>query len=220
MEILTVEEVARFLKISREKVLELIDRGELPAIEIGDNYRITNKVLNEFIGDSTDESDYDVLEPSFYILNGGLVDDIDVSSKEDLIDKLVKVAILYNDLSDENEEEFRNHLLDRESMSSTGVGHGIALLHTKEVYKDLRKPFIIFARLAEPVDFESIDGQDVDIVFLIAMPDRESHLKIMAALSKMIHKQDQFINDLRESPREQLLDIIIKQENKVLVNGL
>ncbi|MDY6786794.1 MAG: PTS sugar transporter subunit IIA [candidate division WOR-3 bacterium] len=220
MEIFTIEEVARFLKVSKEKVLELIERGEMPAIEIGDSYRITNKVLNEFIGDTTDEKDYNILEPSFYILNGGLVDDIDVNSKEDLIDRIVKVAILYNDLSDENEKEFRNHLLDRESMSSTGVGHGIAILHTKEVYKDLRKPFIIFARLSEPVDFESIDGQDVDLVFLIAMPDRHSHLKIMGALSKMIHKQDQFINELRASPREELLDIIIKQENKVLVNGL
>lgn len=220
MEIFTVEEVARFLKISKEKVLELIDSGELPAIEIGDNYRITNKVLNEFIGDSTDERDYNILEPSFYILNGGLVDDIEVSSKEELIDKLVKIAMLYNDLSDENEDEFRNHLLDRESMSSTGVGHGIALLHTKEVYKDLRKPFIIFARLSKPVDFESIDGQGVDLVFLIAMPNRHSHLKIMGALSKMIHKQEQFVSELRESPREELLDIIIKQENKVLANGL
>jgi nitrogen PTS system EIIA component len=60
-------------------------------------------------------------------------------------------------------------LLKREGLGSTGMGHGFAIPHT--AVKDLRVPFGMLARLSQPLDFDAIDGQPVDLVFLLLLPE-------------------------------------------------
>jgi PTS system nitrogen regulatory IIA component len=56
----------------------------------------------------------------------------------------------------------------REELGSTGIGHGIALPHAR--VQELKKPFGVFARCRQPIEFNAIDGQPVDLVFLILLP--------------------------------------------------
>ena len=59
-------------------------------------------------------------------------------------------------------------LLKREELGSTGVGGGVAIPHAK--LKDLQRPYGLFARLKQPIEFDAIDGQPVDIVFVLLLP--------------------------------------------------
>ena len=59
-------------------------------------------------------------------------------------------------------------LLKREDLGSTGVGSGIAIPHAR--LSDLERPYGLLARLARPMDFDAIDGQAVDIVFVLLLP--------------------------------------------------
>ncbi|MFO1121944.1 MAG: PTS IIA-like nitrogen regulatory protein PtsN [Hyphomicrobiales bacterium] len=77
-------------------------------------------------------------------------------------------------------------LLTREKLGSTGIGQGIAIPHGK--VPTLNRVYGLFARLAAPVDFESVDGQPVDLVFVLLAPDHAGadHLKALAKISRLL----------------------------------
>ena len=77
-------------------------------------------------------------------------------------------------------------LLTREKLGSTGIGQGIAIPHGK--VPTLNRVYGLFARLATPIDFESVDGQPVDIVFVLLAPDHAGadHLKALAKISRLL----------------------------------
>jgi PTS system nitrogen regulatory IIA component len=71
-------------------------------------------------------------------------------------------------------------------LGSTGIGGGIAIPHGR--MSALTKPCGLFARLAQPVDFDSIDERPVDIVFLLVAPEGAGadHLKALARVSRLL----------------------------------
>ncbi|MGD9502177.1 MAG: PTS IIA-like nitrogen regulatory protein PtsN [Methyloceanibacter sp.] len=84
------------------------------------------------------------------------------------------------------ERDIFDVLLQRERLGSTGLGHGVAIPHAK--LPGLKRIVGVFARLAEPIDFEAIDGQKVDIVVLLLAPEGAGadHLKALARISRLL----------------------------------
>jgi PTS system nitrogen regulatory IIA component len=60
------------------------------------------------------------------------------------------------------------YLLKREELGSTGIGRGVAIPHAR--LPNLQKPFGLLAKLKQPMEFDAIDGQSVDIVFVLLLP--------------------------------------------------
>ena len=75
-------------------------------------------------------------------------------------------------------------LLAREKLGSTAIGEGIAIPHCR--INDCAVPAGCLVTLQEPIDFGSADGQDVDIIFVLLVPEEatEAHLKLLAALAR------------------------------------
>ncbi|MDI9349236.1 MAG: PTS sugar transporter subunit IIA [Candidatus Symbiobacter sp.] len=82
-------------------------------------------------------------------------------------------------------------LLERERLGTTGVGDGIAIPHGK--IAKMRKLVGVFARLERPIDFEAIDDQPVDLVFLLVAPEGAGadHLKALAHISRILRNRSQ-----------------------------
>ena len=80
-------------------------------------------------------------------------------------------------------------LLQREKLGSTGLGQGIAIPHGKLAGID--RVHAVFARLGQPVDFEAVDGQPVDLVFMLLAPEAAGadHLKALATISRLMRDQ-------------------------------
>lgn len=83
------------------------------------------------------------------------------------------------------ERDIFSVVLERERLGTTGVGQGLAIPHGK--LAPLESITGIFARLAKPVDFDSIDRQPVDLVFMLLAPERAGadHLKALARVSRL-----------------------------------
>ena len=77
-------------------------------------------------------------------------------------------------------------LLERERLGTTGVGKGIAIPHGK--LADLGRLYGLFARLEQPVTFDSVDDQPVDLIFLLLAPETAGadHLKALARISRLL----------------------------------
>ncbi|MES1199741.1 MAG: PTS sugar transporter subunit IIA [Pseudomonadota bacterium] len=80
-------------------------------------------------------------------------------------------------------------LLKREDLGSTGVGAGVAIPHAN--IAGLSKPFGLFARLKKPLAFDAIDGEPVDLVFLLLQPaNAKSDLNALAAVARRLREPD------------------------------
>lgn len=77
-------------------------------------------------------------------------------------------------------------VVERERLGSTGFGHGVAIPHGK--VEGLASIYGMFARLSEPVDYKAIDGEHVDLAFLLLSPPDAGaeHLKALASISRII----------------------------------
>jgi PTS system nitrogen regulatory IIA component len=77
-------------------------------------------------------------------------------------------------------------IVERERLGSTGFGNGVAIPHGKVA--GLKRIYALVARLAEPLDYKAIDGQPVDMVFLLLSPPDAGaeHLKALAAVSRVV----------------------------------
>jgi nitrogen PTS system EIIA component len=75
---------------------------------------------------------------------------------------------------------------ERERLGSTGFGNGVAIPHGK--IPGLKSIYAMVARLAEPIDYKAVDGQPVDLVFLLLSPPEAGaeHLKALAAVSRVV----------------------------------
>ncbi|HWM81185.1 MAG TPA: PTS IIA-like nitrogen regulatory protein PtsN [Pseudolabrys sp.] len=101
-------------------------------------------------------------------------------------------------LCGESEHEIFEILQQREKLGSTGVGNGVAIPHGK--LPKLTKLFGLFARLDQPIDFEALDGQPVDLVFLLLAPEGAGadHLKALARVARLL-RDPEIATKLRES---------------------
>lgn len=89
-------------------------------------------------------------------------------------------------------------LLKREELGSTALGNGIAIPHGK--LSGLKGVVAAFARLEEPVEFDSLDDQPVDLVMMLLAPvgAGADHLKALARVARLL-RTDSLVNDLRHS---------------------
>ena len=96
------------------------------------------------------------------------------------------------------EREIFDTLMQREKLGSTGVGGGIAIPHGK--LAKLTRIVGLFARLARPIDFEALDGQPVDLLFLLLAPEAAGadHLKALARVARLL-RDAEVARKLRES---------------------
>lgn len=80
-------------------------------------------------------------------------------------------------------------LMQREHLGSTGVGRGIAIPHGR--VRGLKKIVTLFARLAEPIPFDALDDEPVDLIFLLLAPEDAGadHLKALARISRLLRNQ-------------------------------
>jgi PTS system nitrogen regulatory IIA component len=132
---------------------------------------------------------------SDFISPDSVVASLKAKSKKQLLQDLSVRAARLTGLS---ERDIFDVLLQRERLGSTGLGHGIAIPHGK--VQGLKRIVGIFARLAEPVDFDAVDGDPVDIVFLLLAPEGAGadHLKALARISRLL-REGSAVEKLRAS---------------------
>ena len=127
---------------------------------------------------------------------------------EDMIGSLKK------QVSQQQLELIRKAVFERESIMSTGVGKGLAIPHGK--VKDLEQNLASFAILDQPIDYEAIDGNPVDMIFLLVAPEAQNsvHIKLLSRISRMLNNKD-FRDQLKAcSSSEELIQSFKEEETK------
>jgi PTS system nitrogen regulatory IIA component len=116
----------------------------------------------------------------------GVIAHLRAGSKKQALQELARQAA---DIAGLDERTVFDALLERERLGTTGVGLGIAIPHAK--LPNIDRLYALFARLDQPVDFDAIDEQPVDLMFLLLAPESAGadHLKALARVSRLLRNQ-------------------------------
>ncbi|MBF8969734.1 fructose-specific PTS transporter subunit EIIC [Streptococcus sp. NLN76] len=146
----------------------------------------------------------DLLKPEVMLL------DLQAQSKEAAIDEMIQSLVDHGYVTDF--QVFKDGIMAREAQTSTGLGDGIAMPHSKNAA--VKEAVVLFAKSAAGLDYESLDGQPTNLFFMIAAPEgaNDTHLAALADLSKYL-LQDGFAEQLRQvSSPEQVLALFDEKE--------
>ncbi len=115
--------------------------------------------------------------------NDAVFCDVKAASKKQLLQELAKFSSKITGL---DSRQIFEALLQREKLGSTGLGRGIAIPHVK--FPQLDRVYGLFARLSKPINYDSVDGEPIDLVFLLLAPENAGadHLKALARISRLL----------------------------------
>lgn len=126
----------------------------------------------------------DVIRQDLIIMN------LREGTKTEIVESLVRPIVKAGIINPKDQAKFTKRVMSREKLSSTGIGHGIAIPHGMSEF--VLEPVIVYGKSDTGLEFDSVDGQKVHHFFLIASPIEEDHkhLEILASLSTRLMKKE------------------------------
>jgi excisionase family DNA binding protein len=218
--IMTLSEMADYLKIAKRSLLRMAQRGDIPATKVASQWRFMRSVVDDWLIsrmkalpdrelETLIESDKLPL-PLSALLRPGLVRlDIDNTDKEVVLELLTELLVKEK-LLEEDATSFREKLSEREEMVSTAIFPGIAIPHVRKPEEcPVTEPRIVIGISRTGVDFNSLDGQPTYLFFLICANQVILHLKIIAELALIFRRPD-LVEQLKNSRNpNQVLEILL-----------
>lgn len=221
-ELLTLSEVSLYLKVAEKTILRMIRRGEIPCVRIGGQWRFLRSMIENWIYSRMKGVQKKGL---LYLIedNQGMVPisrltkkeyislNIKPGSKEEVITQLVQPLVTTGEISEPR--LFIKRLIQREQMTSTAIGPGVAFPHLRNPEEHTCKQLsILFGLCNEGTDFIALDGKKTYIFCLLCIQSIVAHLRVLTGLLRIFRRQGA-VKMLRESKkREDFLHTLLKLE--------
>jgi PTS system nitrogen regulatory IIA component len=133
-----------------------------------------------------------------------------ITSKKRILEKICQLAAIH--ISDVEQDELLESLLDREKMGSTGIGNGIAIPHGR--LPNSSKAVAVLITTEKAIDFDAIDNREVDIFVALFVPENscQEHLNTLQNIAKLFSDK-KIIKQVRKCNDSQILYNLIQQAN-------
>ena len=140
----------------------------------------------------------------------GIIPRLNAGSKKQALQELSKRAA---QMTGVGERQIFDVLLERERLGTTGVGHGIAIPHGK--LPQIDRLYGLFGRLESPIDYDSIDEEPVDLIFLLLAPEGAGadHLKALSRVSSRLRDRTVCEKLRGTADRDGLYALLVETEN-------
>ena len=140
-----------------------------------------------------------------------IISDLKSDTKEGVINELINLFTDDNRVTDL--EKIRTAVLDREKIMSTGVGKGFAIPHGKTAA--VKEIIAAFGIAKKPVDYQSLDNEPVNLIFLLIGKDNliSSHIKLLSRISRMMNKDDFRSKLSSASSADAIMEIFREEES-------
>lgn len=125
---------------------------------------------------------------------------------------LKEISRLCAQYGGQTEDTLYRRFAEREKIESTGFGGGVAIPHAK--LEGLKNPFVAVVRFAEPVDWDAIDGEGVQVAIALVMPTADknnTHLKVLSSFSRSLADETFIDRMLKAKNPEEMYRCIMEQ---------
>ncbi|RNC85587.1 MAG: PTS sugar transporter subunit IIA [Balneola sp.] len=145
-----------------------------------------------------------------------VVPNLEVENKKQVINSMID--LLSSKMDEDALEQVREGVFEREFVMSTGVGKGLAIPHCKT--KAIDDNYAAFAKLSTPLDYDSIDNEPVELIFLLVGPDSKHshHIKLLSRISRLMNSASFREKILSSTTKEVILEAFKEEEEKYFVH--
>lgn len=183
-DIMTIEEVAGYLRVSERTVYDWAQKGEIPCGKLGTSWRFKRDEIQRWVDEKLGTRDRRQAENVLTIrevLSEERVVMLDTSTKRDALDAMIKVLATAPTIR--SEEELAREVYRRETLMSTGIGGGIAVPHVRlDTVHDITMAAGVSR--VDITDYDAIDGQPVRIILMVAA-GRHQHAQYLRTLASV-----------------------------------
>ncbi|HUX38816.1 MAG TPA: PTS sugar transporter subunit IIA [Rectinemataceae bacterium] len=185
----SIRVAARVLDVDEDRVYRMIKQNGLPAIRVGEDWRIDRAELLEWATGRGMKVSPDLFDasgnsgpPSLLesLLAGGILRGIPGEDAAAVLRAVVDRLSLPEDV---DRDYLYEVIIAREDLGSTGIGEGIAIPHVRDpLVLTVARPIVTLCFLEKAVDFRAVDGLPVDVLFAIVCPTVKDHLHLLSRL--------------------------------------
>lgn len=228
-EVMTLDEVARFLERDAREVLRLASRGYLPGRKVGGQWRFSRQEITQWVEKQMHaytetelkklEGEPTADEPEHLIGNllrkASIAVPLPARTRDSVLRELIRLAehtgLIYDP------DAILSALRQREEMGSTALASGVALPHPhRPLPYALGDSVVAFGRTFAPIPFGGPGGQLSDLFFLICCQDARSHLRTLARISRILLRPG-LVEALREAHDAESTFQLLQQAERDLV---
>lgn len=191
--IMTIEEVAEYLRVSERTVYDWASKGEIPCGKIGTAWRFKRSDIEAWVNRQLDADSHKKSDFVPMFLDKALTPDrvlvLEKSSKDQLLNELID--ILAESPVVRSKDDLRKGIFHREQLLSTGIGMGIGIPHVR--LSSIKDVAVAAALVRQGIDdYESLDSEPVKIIFMIvARQDQHAeHLKLLSQISSRLKNKE------------------------------
>lgn len=225
--LMTVKELASYLKVNERTVLKLAADGPLPAVKVGNQWRFRKAMIDAWLDDqmlgiSRRYVDMHTASgPASMLLDLAscfapehILPALESRTKLKVIEELASHAHRLGLMRDKN--WFVGALIERENVMPTATGNGVAFLHTLERNAlEVVRPFMVLGRSAQGIDFDALDGRPTHLFFVLGLKFTELHLPWLAKLTQMLGRPDALTALLGAPDATLMYEVLSEAERKL-----
>ncbi len=197
--IMTIEEVAKFIKVSERTVLDWAQKGDIPAGKLGNVWRFKKSEIDKWVSKKLENGKEKKtgLSDLKHLLAPERVLITDFSTKRDILTALINNLATAPQVKDPKKLE--EAIWERENLMSTGIGLGIGIPHVR-IYAVSDIVVSVAVNKSDIIDYQALDNTPVRIVFMVAAAYNQhaEYLKLLASISKLM-KDEEFRKKLLEA---------------------
>jgi PTS system nitrogen regulatory IIA component len=223
-EIMTLSEVAVYLRLAEKTVLRMVHKGQIPCAKVASQWRFLRSMMDDWliakmrVVPQNDlarliENSPEVVPLSRLLKAEYVILDIRPGTKEDVLHQLVQ-PLLRSQFIDRG-GPFVDKLLERERIVSTAVGKGVAIPHLRNPQENPGGgPLLVVGICREGTDFEAPDGEKTHLFFLLCTDSEVVHLRVLAKVNRIAGRKDAMAHLIyAESPAE-VLQVLIRADQE------
>ena len=221
--LMTLSEVAGYLQVAEKTVMRMINRGEIPAIKIGSQWRFSRSMIDDWILSNMQvvpkndiaklmEEQHDLVPLSRLVQVNGIVMNITPGSKREVLSQLIAPLSARDQIR--NEGAYLDILMAREEMMTTAIGP-VAFPHARNPREnETSEPQIIIGICRDGTDFGALDGS-LSYLFMLPFTDSEIvHLRLMAKMAGLFKSEENIRRILAAEKKEHVVGILISLEQQ------
>jgi nitrogen PTS system EIIA component len=224
-DLMTVSDLAEYLKLSEKTILKMVKNREIPSARIANQWRFSRMMIEDWITSKMEvipqndlsrliERELDFVPLSRLLSEDNILLSMEAVDKRGVLEELAENAVQTGLVSDK--DLFFDKLLDRERITSTAIGKGVAIPHLRSPSDEIiNEPRIIIGRSAKGVDFSSIDGSSTHLFFLLLSDSETVHRRILSKLAAILRDDDRIMELKQLDSKEDFIGFFIKQEQSL-----
>lgn len=218
-EILTIREVAKYLKMNERSIYKLAHLGLIPTVKIASQWRFRKNLIDSWLENQMSSSamkfaqdeNATQLPISTLLTPEGVKIHLTARRKDEVLQELADLMVEAHGIRDR--DIFLREILNRERLCTTAIQRGVAMPHPRRNgHQFTHKPAVVFGCSREGIDCGSLDGEPTRLFFMLCAPQDHLHLKIMATINKMLMDADVREALLAATSGQEVIDILRRKE--------